>query len=101
MKGKNFCGFFSKAILNFLSPKQYTFNSCEGTLTEYAENVPPFVIVPGDVADYNFNTADFAEISIQERFVIYFLVLVTVFEIQAFSLLFSTEILSAVYVRWS
>ena len=81
-KGKNFHGFLSKTILNFLSPKQYTSNSCEGTLTEYVENVPPFLIVPGDAVDYNANTPDFVGISIQKGTAIYFLVLVTVFEIK-------------------
>ena len=82
-KGKNFRGLLSKTILNFLSPKQYTCNSCKGTLMEYVENVPPFLIAPGDVVDYNVNTRDFVEISIQEGIVIYFLVLVTVFEIKS------------------
>ena len=72
-----FRGFLSKTILNFLSPKQYTCNSCEGTLTEYVENVALFLIVSGDVVECNVNTPDFAEISIQEGIVIYFLVLWT------------------------
>ena len=65
-KGKKFRGFLSKTILNFLFPKQHTCNSNEGTLTEYVETVPPFLIVPVDVADFNVNTPDFVKISIQQ-----------------------------------
>ena len=57
-KGKNFHGFLNKTILTFLSPKKFTCNSCEGTRTEYIENIPPFLIVPGDVVDYNVNTPE-------------------------------------------
>ena len=81
-KRKNFDGFLRKSILNFLSPNQHTCNSCEGTLTEYIENVSPFLIVPGGVVDYNVNTPNFVEISLQEGIVIYFIVLVTVFQIK-------------------
>ena len=52
-------------------------------MTEYVENVPPFLIVPGDVVDFNVNTPDFVEISTQEGIVVYFLVLEMVFEIKS------------------